>query len=59
MNYNNYKYHRRKEDYAEYLKGDSWKCSDSPNGAHSWIIGNQKVCKHCLIVKQSKLYVTD
>ena len=42
-------------EYAEYLKGDSWKCSPSPTGAHHWIIGRQIVCKHCLVVKPSTL----
>ncbi len=44
----------RRLEYAEYLKGDSWRCSNSPTGAHYWIIGNQTVCKHCLVVEQSQ-----
>lgn len=42
----NYRY-----DHAAYLKGDTWKCSHSPTGAHHWIIGRQTVCKYCLMVK--------
>ena len=44
----------RGQDYAEYLKGNSWRCSKSPTGAHHWIVGNQIVCKYCLMVKQSQ-----
>ena len=44
--------HIRGQDYAEYLKGNSWRCSSSPTGAHHWIVGNQMVCKYCLMVKQ-------
>jgi len=44
--------HIRGQDYAEYLEGNSWRCSKSPTGAHHWIVGNQIVCKYCLMVKQ-------
>jgi len=33
--------HIRGQDYAEYLKGNSWRCSNSSTGAHYWIVGNQ------------------
>jgi len=46
--------HIRGQDYAEYLRGNSWRCSNSPTGAHYWIVGNQIVCKYCLMVKQSQ-----
>lgn len=37
-------------DYAAYLKGDSWKCSFSPTGAHHWMVGrHETVCKYCLV----------
>ena len=41
-----------RQDHAEYLKGDSWRCNSSPSGAHHWIIGSQTICKYCLTVKQ-------
>lgn len=44
--------HIIREDHAEYLKGDSWKCDRSPSGAHHWVIGSQTICKYCLKVKQ-------
>ena len=44
-----------KHEYDDYLKGDSWKCSSSPTGAHHWIIGKQTVCKYCLMVKSAKV----
>jgi hypothetical protein len=40
-----------RQDYAEYLDGDSWKCSKSPSKAHHWIFGTQAVCKYCLVAK--------
>lgn len=46
--------HLRTQSYAEYLKGGSWKCGKSPNGAHYWIVGNQMICKYCLMVRQSE-----
>jgi len=46
--------HIRGQDRAEYLKGDSWKCSSSPTGAHHWIIRRQTICKYCLTTKQIK-----
>jgi hypothetical protein len=46
--------HIRGQDYDEYLRGNSWRCSNSPTGAHYWIVGNQIVCKYCLMVKQSQ-----
>ncbi len=44
--------HIRGQDRAEYLKGDSWRCSSSPTGAHHWIIRRQTICKYCLKTKQ-------
>ena len=41
--------------HAEYLKGDSWRCSSSPSGAHHWIIGGETICKYCLTVKQPQI----
>ena len=38
----------RGQAYDEYLKGDSWRCSNSPTGAHCWLTErNQMVCKYC------------
>ena len=53
--------HIRTQSYAEYLKGDRWKCGKSPTGAHYWVIGKQMVCKYCLTVKQTEtaLYGSD
>jgi len=33
----------------EYIQGDSWKCSDSPTGAHHWVIDrtDKGKCQHC------------
>jgi len=36
----------------KYLESGSWKCSDSPTGAHHWIIkriktGKIMICKYC------------
>jgi len=42
--------HIRGQDHAEYLKGDSWKCSSSPSGAHHWIIASKTICKYCFTV---------
>jgi hypothetical protein len=37
-----------RQTYAEYLKEDSWRCSNSPTGAHYWLIDKgQMVCKYC------------
>ncbi len=47
--------HIRAQSYGEYLIGNSWRCSKSTTGAHHWIVGNQIVCKYCLLVKQIKL----
>jgi hypothetical protein len=44
--------HIRGQDRAEYLKGDSWRCSASPAGAHHWIIRSKTICKYCHIAKQ-------
>jgi hypothetical protein len=44
--------HIRGQDHAEYLKGDSWKCSSSPSGAHHWILGRRTICKYCLTVEK-------
>ena len=36
----------------EYLDSDRWKCKESPNGAHYWIIRNYEMtCKYCRGVK--------
>jgi hypothetical protein len=43
-----------RQAHAEYLNGDSWRCSRSPTGAHHWIIGSQTICKYCLTVNQSQ-----
>ena len=40
-----------RQDYDRYLKGNGFKCVDSPTGAHYWIVGNQSVCKYCRAVK--------
>lgn len=42
----------RGQDRAEYLKGDTWRCSASPTGAHHWIIRNKTICKYCNTAKQ-------
>jgi len=44
-------FHRARLD-KEYLDGGTWKCVDSPTGAHHWIITNTKhgkdmKCKYC------------
>jgi hypothetical protein len=44
--------HNSRQDYAEYLEGDSWKCSKSPTRAHHWIVGSETICKYCLMAKQ-------
>ncbi len=44
--------HIQGQGHAEYLKGDSWRCSSSPSGAHHWILGRQTICKYCLTVKK-------
>jgi len=37
-------------EHAAYLKGDGWKCSSSPTGAHHWRVGrHESVCKYCLL----------
>ncbi|MDD5704151.1 MAG: hypothetical protein PHU23_19125 [Dehalococcoidales bacterium] len=37
----------------EYIDSGSWKCSQSPSGAHHWIIEhNQMTCKHCQNIRQ-------
>jgi hypothetical protein len=43
-----------RQDYAEYLEGDSWKCSKSPSRAHHWIVRGQTICKYCLTAKLSQ-----
>jgi hypothetical protein len=43
--------HNHRQDYAEYLEGESWRCSKSPSKAHHWIVGSQTICKYCLIAK--------
>jgi hypothetical protein len=43
------------QDHAEYLKGTSWKCLNSPSGAHHWMIGNETICKYCHEVKQLEI----
>jgi hypothetical protein len=40
------------QEHAEYLKGNSWRCSSSPSGAHHWIINSQRICKYCLKVEE-------
>lgn len=44
-----------KQDYAEYLEGDSWRCSKSPSRAHHWIVGSQTICKYCLTAKHPQI----
>jgi hypothetical protein len=41
-----------RQDYSEYLEGDSWRCCKSPSKAHHWIVGSQTICKYCLTAKQ-------
>lgn len=36
-------------DYAAYLRGDAWKCTLSPTGAHHWLVSrSDTTCKYCL-----------
>ena len=36
----------------EYLKSGTWKCDESPNGAHFWIGDRHKFrCKYCYKTK--------
>ena len=40
----------------EYVDGGTWKCEDSPSGAHHWMIkkaksGKDMKCKHCLKIR--------
>jgi len=51
---------RAKSSDKEYLESGSWKCSDSPTGAHYWIItriktGKIMICKHCKGVRRLPL----
>jgi hypothetical protein len=46
--------HIKGQDRAEYLKGDSWRCSASLTGAHHWIMRNKTICKYCHTVQQPK-----
>lgn len=42
--------------YAEYLKGDAWRCGNSPTRAHHWMVGHHdSVCKYCLVNNTPKL----
>ena len=40
--------------YEQYIRGGSWRCKESPTGAHYWIIDTKSkgVCKHCKMVRQ-------
>ncbi len=46
--------HIKGQDRAEYLKGNSWRCSSSPTGAHHWIIQKKTICKYCHTAQQPK-----
>ena len=37
--------------WGSYLTGDSWRCAESPTGAHHWIIRGRATCIYCLIEK--------
>ena len=46
--------HVNEYGYQEYLRKESWKCNESPNGAHYWR-GTQLgvfTCKYCDVTKQ-------
>ncbi len=52
---------RKAVTYSEYVKSDTWKCEDSPSGAHYWVemVQTKKLakegyfqCKHCHDVKR-------
>lgn len=43
--------------YKQYLESDTWKCGESPTGAHHWIArgGHSEgifVCKYCMDVRK-------
>lgn len=43
--------------YSEYLTSELWKCSQSPTGAHYWLIVNQGMtCKYCSEIRLLKKY---
>jgi hypothetical protein len=44
-----------RQDYAEYLEGDSWRCSKSPSKAHYWVVGSQTICKYCHTAKHPEI----
>jgi hypothetical protein len=48
----------RGQDRAEYLKGDTWRCSSSPSGAHHWIITRKTICKYCHVEQQPPIIQT-
>ncbi len=40
---------------SEYLTNELWKCSQSPTGAHYWLIINQGMtCKYCSEIRHLK-----
>ena len=51
--------HIKGQERAQYLKGDSWRCSSSPSGAHHWIIQRQTICKYCHMVQQPQNIQSD
>jgi hypothetical protein len=46
-----------RQDYSEYLEGDTWRCCKSPSKAHHWIVGSETICKYCLTAKQPQIIV--
>ena len=46
----------REPGYVDYLNGENWRCSNSPTGAHHWVIGHQTTCKYCLAVRQFQTF---
>ncbi len=52
---------RKAVTYNEYVKSDTWKCEDSPSGAHYWVEMVQTIklakegyfqCKYCSDVRR-------
>jgi len=40
-------------DYDEYKESGSWKCQESPTGAHHWIIKDKKAkCDYCSEIRK-------
>ena len=40
----------------EYIDSGAWKCSESPRGAHHWIVYKENmVCKHCKLKRPVSL----